>query len=691
MSLAGGIFGLFAVLFTPAFALGRHLAPGRPFLTRALIGLALAPMAVALPALALAALTRMPLPTAAALTVFVWVAAAGWQSRPRPSAPEPERAETPVPALPVALLALFAVTLVALPPLLIPFVRYWSDAWFHAGAAIEVARHGVPPQDPNFAGIPFYYPWLFHGLLAVLMEISGRSPFALQMVINVWAAAVLVLAAAHLAGLVGGRRAAAWAGAIALFGLNPLGWGPLLARASLGEDRNLGRFWVEMGNMNGAMSRLAFGEFPHVQASLLNRFWTGTALTPAIALALALAWSLADALGRPAARSWVRSFVIALAMAAFHPAYGMAAIAALGLALVASLRHGVRGRAWAGLAVLAVVGALALPYVRACSIPGATTGVRLGLYLPNLWSFAAAMGPWWLVAAFGVGPARRAGPAGRFALAALGAAVLMGLFLVLPERNTEKMAYLAWTLLAPLAAAGIGARGASGRRFARWVAPLALALMVPTTALYVAGVARENRSPGVLFRDETPVTRALPLETPAEAEAHRMLREQTPAHAVVIERRHLIVNEAAPVLTGRRAFCGSLDVYLANHFGGVPWGLALETEELPGVVAVRGFWATGSRGFVVSRRAVMAPPPTPAYQALREEFLVRRAIQLALFRDGGTLSEAQRAYLTSFDAPLLLVVRRWEESDAVWERFERDPLWDPAFRNAEVRIYWWRG
>ena len=60
-------------------------------------------------------------------------------------------------------------------------------------------------------------------------------------------------------------------------------------------------------------------------------------------------------------------------------------------------------------------------------------------------------------------------------------------------------------------------------------------------------------------------------------------------------------------------------------------------------------------------------------------------------RDGGALSESQSAYLTGFGAPVFLAARRWEESDAVWERFERDWHWQRAFHNAEIRICRWVG
>jgi hypothetical protein len=690
MSTAGAVFGLLAVLLVPAIGLARHLAPRRPLLTRVLIGLTLAPLAGCLPALGLAALTRMPLATAISLITFVWVVVAGLELSKK-SDTEPREGTNP--GAWSAVVAILAVVLVALPPLLIPFVRYWSDAWFHAAAAIEIAERGFPPHDPNFAGIPFYYPWFFHGMLAILMRVSGLSPFALQMVFNVWAAAVLVLGAAHLGSLMAGRGAAAWAGAIALLGLNPFGWAMWLARGLVGDDHDLGRFWQELGSTNGAMSRLAFGGFPDVQASLLNRFWTGTALTPAIAVSLALAWSVADALERPGRGAWLRTFLIGCALVAFHPAYGVMVIAACMVGLVASLKFGMRRVALTGMGVLCAVVVVAIPYVRACTIPGTQNALQLGVYLPNLWSIAAAMGPWWLFALFGMEPARRSGVAGSFVLATLSGAIMMALFLILPERNSEKIAYLVWTLLAPVAAAGVAVRRERGRKLRPLAVPIALLLMLPTSFLFVSGILRENRSPGVLFRDDylNPSARAMPLVTPDEAAAYRDVSTITPKNAVVIERRHLIVNESMPVLAGRAAFCGSIDVYLANHFGGVPWGLQLETEDLPGIRNLRAFWSEPGTGFVIPHRAVLDPPDSPAYRALREEFLVRRGIQFALFRDGGGLTVQQTAYLDHFGAPIYMSLRSWEEPVQMWDRFENDPLWGHLVHGKDIRVYFWKG
>src|SRR5205814_9621782 len=143
-----------------------------------------------------------------------------------------------------------------------------------------------PPQDPNFAGIPFYYFWYYHFTLALLGTVSRVSPFHLQVFLNVWSVIVLALATAQIAYRAFGRGAAAWAGAIVVLGLNPWGWIYALLRSMVGETRGLGETLGSLNSITGVELALAWF-FPHNHVSMLNRFWTGTALTPAIALGAA--------------------------------------------------------------------------------------------------------------------------------------------------------------------------------------------------------------------------------------------------------------------------------------------------------------------------------------------------------------------------------------------------------------------
>jgi hypothetical protein len=383
---------------------------------------------------------------------------------------------------------------------------------------------------------------------------------------------------------------------------------------------------------------------------LLNRFWTGTALTPAIALGVATAWSVARALERPSRAAWLRTLLLALALFAIHPAYAAFAVASIGLGIAAC---GLAGeRRGAGLALLGALGlatAAGVAWIRACGVPGATTAVHLGPYTRNLWSLLLSVGPWWVVAAPGFVVAWRGGPAGRFALAAAVAAVAIAAAVVLPEYNSDKLFYLAWVSLAPLVATGVVWWGDRLRLPAVARLTLLTGLILPTAGLYTIGTANDRRSPGVLIRGDTPAARQLPLATGPENGGYRFMRERLPEDAVVIEKQRPTVNEPVPVLGERRVFCGSLDVYLSNHFHG-------------------------------------GGASSPDMMALIDEFQVRRGIQRTLFADG-ELSPAQSLYLTEFAMPLYLMLRRGEVSDAVWEGFRGRPEWDELLANEEVRLY----
>ncbi|MEK7329534.1 MAG: hypothetical protein AAB113_01895 [Candidatus Eisenbacteria bacterium] len=422
-------------------------------------------------------------------------------------------------------------------------------------------------------------------------------------------------------------------------------------RGEVDARANLADTIAQLGTGSGATTMLSY-RFPPSHISLLTRFWTSTALTPAIALGVASAWSVARALERPSRAAWLRTLALALATFAFHPAYAAIALAGLGAGIVWVMLTGERrgaGNALLAALALALAFAAAIPYVLACSVPGATTAVTLGIYPRNLWSLLLAVGPWWLIAAPAFGAARSGGAARRFCAAAALVAVTSALVIVLPGVNSDKLFYLAWVSLAPLVAAGWVWWGDRLRLPAVARLTLVAALIVPTVGLYTLGTAIDPRSPGLLIRGEAAATRRLPLATMGEEEAYHYIREHLPYDAVVIEKPRPTGNEPVPVLGERRVFCGSLDVYLANHL---------------------------DDGRVGSR----------AMMALMEELWVRRGIQDALF-DSGVLDDTQRQYLAGFSAPLYLLVRRSEVPDAVWYGFMAQPVWNEEFVNREMRLY----
>lgn len=648
-----GVAVILAALVAPAVAVFRHTGRGMRLTERTLIAVTLAPFGLAVPAFVCAWFARLPLDTCLWQSEFIWIVAALWpRGRPAPPAtgvapePIPERGQG-FPSIAALSCAVAAAVLVGAVSLSVPMVRMWSDAWFHAAATIEIARRGVPPQDPNFAGVPLYYPWAYHFMLALLGTAGRISPFHVMSLVNAWAAFVTVLSAAQLAYRAFGRGAAVWAGAIALLGLNPLGWIFWILHGMVGETRGLGPMISNLAGTNGAANSLSH-LFPPWHSSMLNRFWTGTALTPALALGVATAWSVARGLERPSRAAWLRTLALALALYATHPAYGTFAVGAIAFGILASWRAG-SPRGLGLLAALAVATAAGFLWIRSCGVPGVTTPVHLGLYARNLWALLLAVGPWLLVAVPGIVAAARGGPAARFTLAAGACAVVFAAVVVLPEFNSDKLLYLAWLSFAPLAAMGVV--GWADRLRLPTIARLAIlcAFVLPTAGLFTIGVASDRRSPGILVRGDTPAGRQMPLATGAEEGVYKYLREEMPANTVVIEQLRPTVNEPVPVLAERRVFCGSLDVYLSNHFGG-------------------------------------GQAPGKEMRALMDEFSVRRGIQRALFTDG-ILTPAQSLYLTHFTLPVCVLLRRSEVSDLVWEGFRRRPEWDELIANETIRLY----
>src|SRR5262245_17935199 len=643
---------LVAVLAPPAVAVFRHLGHGLRLTERFLLAWALAPVGLAVPALALVGTVHLPLRWCVWQSVFLWAVAGLWpRSAPPPTAPTeplPERGQG-FPSVAAGVTALGAALLVGTVSLSVPLVQMWGEAWLHGATVTELAIRGVPPQDPNFAGVPLYQDWFFHFIVSLLAIVSVLSVFAQMTMVNVWAVVVLVLAVAQLAYRAFGRAAATWAGVIAVLGLDPFGWMFWIARGASGEGGGLSPWFALLATTDDAAAALSY-RFPLAHVSLLDRFWSGAAATPAIALGAAVAWSAARAIDRPSAGAWWRTLALAVTLAVIHPVYATCALA--GLALGLALPGGAGGRRAMGLALgLGIAIGAAIVYALASGVPGAGARVRLGLNAGNLWSMLLAIGPWWIVAAPAAGGAWRGEGPSRFVAAAAAVLSLVALVVALPDASSERLFDLAWMGWVPLVAGGVAWWGDRLRLPAVARLVLVTALVVPTTGLYVLATTHDPRSPGVLIRGDLPDTRRKPLTTPDEGDAYLYMRESLPRDAVVIERPRPTVNEPIPVLGERRVFCGALDVYRPDIFG------------------------EGAHGRVV--------------QALREEFQVRRDIQSTLFQRG-ELEEQERLYLAGFSAPVFLVVRRSEVADRIWEGFRGQIDWTEEFSNQEVRLYQYR-
>ena len=125
-----GMALVLAALVPPAVAVFRHPGAGLRLTERALLSVALAPFALAAPALVLALTLRLPIDWALWQAEFIWLVAALWpraRSGPPNAAPEPlpERGHG-FPSLVALGTALAAALLVAGIALSVPMVRMWS-------------------------------------------------------------------------------------------------------------------------------------------------------------------------------------------------------------------------------------------------------------------------------------------------------------------------------------------------------------------------------------------------------------------------------------------------------------------------------------------------------------------------------------------------------------------------------------
>jgi hypothetical protein len=440
--------------------------------------------------------------------------------------------------------------------------------------------------------------------------------------------------------------------------MDPFGWVVALARA-LGGKGGLAGAPALFGTGASAATALAY-RFPTSQVSLLSRFWEGSPLMPAVALSVAAAWSVARLLERPSRAAWLRSLLLALTAVAIQPLVAGIALVALGVGVLGvALMRGRRadanghGEASGGVVMAALmVTLLALVAAAVCwrvtSPPGVWPAAALGLRPQHPWWLLCVIGPWWLVAAPAFVVAARGGAAGRCCAAAAAALLVGVLVLVPPEPMSGPLLALAWVSLAPLIAAG-WVHWADRLRLGPVARALVLAvLVVPTTALFTIGTAVDPSRPGGVIRGEVADAKGLPLATADELEGYRYLRDVLSDEVVVIESRRPTVNEPVPVLATKRVFCGALEPMLTRRFG-----------------AGRG---------------------GPAMSAMREEFMVRRGIQDALF-ESGELDESQLEYLSSFAAPLFLLLRRSEVPDPVWFGFLSRHEWVEDWSNHEMRLY----
>lgn len=457
-------------------------------------------------------------------------------------------AEPAVPWNTVAWIGVAFVLVVFVPMVARPWLRERADSWLHASIVTEMMTHGLPPEDPYFAGFRLQYMWFYHTILLGLTRVPGVDPFHAMPGLNALALFALIVLVADLSAAAGrGGRAAVRAALIVPLGLGVLFWCFFPLRAARGLGGRTGgaealAALFRLAPLDITTTRSFLSDFDS-QPFFLNKFLVGTAYAPALALLMAY---LAAVMRFAATR---RGAYLALAavwlwpLLLLHPVVGLTALGVSGLTGVALFLLGpVRSGGWRpapllgwGVAVLGAA-ALAWPYlhevtrakVRSQLVPfGFSPGVLAGLLAGALFALlagGAALTRLW----------RENTAPGRFLVVWSGMTLLFAAAVRLPGPNSaDKFAFLVY--LVPAVAAGWwvaerwhGTRGAL----------LLALLLLPANLIGYAGYwcdgdpRRPSTDRGLLWT---------------------WLRERTPPHAVVIEARERV---EAPVRAARRLYFG---------------------------------------------------------------------------------------------------------------------------------------
>ncbi len=531
----------------PGLAAARLFAPRADAWTRWTLGLALSPLVAALAGWGLLALGQ-PLDTAARVVgIAGWLLFAGGEARRPLAAPVTDDATAPPSRFAIGAVIACAA-FVAIPPLVNAWVLVRSDTWIHAALVREIQHHGVPPQDPRFAGLPLNYVWIFNLFVALCVSLRGQDPFVFMALFNVAGMAALVALAWHLAWAAWGRERDARGAVLTLvLGLNAGAWllWPLrLVKALKGDVTG----WPEVQRQLETTKLASTDVLYFLQAPFawMVNFWDkwtiGTALGYAYVLMLVYFWAFARFLAGGDPRWVVAGGLAAAGMMLVHGVVGLSvlpvSLGAFALAMLLRPRApwlpGVRPlAAFAGVTLLAC--AATAPYVMAIS--SGWDAHQSGLqhhYLQPGWQM-----PWTILTALALPglllPAglrrmtgERRGLAAWLAIWALGM-LAFSLVVHLPEGNEHKFVF---QLLVPLA---VLAGPAFGPALERWRARLG----APGYAVLIAvlfGV------PLVLFQFGYAVDPMRRLEPalnprPGEAALYRWIRTTAPETAVFTDHR----------------------------------------------------------------------------------------------------------------------------------------------------------
>lgn len=525
----------------PGLAMARLFAPRAGHLVRWTLALALSPLVSTLAGWALVA-SGQPIASAARMVGMAgWVLFATSEAR-RAAAEIDDPHGAPASRFAIGWM-LGCAAFVALPALANAWVLVRYDSWTHAALVREIELHGIPPQDPRFAGLPLNYIWLFNLFIALCDGLRGQDPFHFMAIFNVAGMVAWIGIAWQLAWMVWRReREARGVLALLTFGLNAGAWvlWPLiLVRALVGEHTG----WAEVQRLI-ATARPASTDVIYLLhapfAWMVNSWdkWTiGTAVGYGYVLMATHLWSFARWTAAGDVRWLALGVLTSAGMLFVHGVVGLSVIpVSLGaMALAALVRHRVpwlpdtrRLAAFAGATLLGAAAASAYTFSVSRGWDSRVSGLQHRYLLLN-WEM-----PWTLLTSlalvFALLPMtlrrvrdERSGLGTWLAIWAFGMLAFSSI-VHLPENNESK--FVMQILLALAVIAGAGLPDALGRMRARlgsvtFGIAMAVLFVVPS-AMYLFGYVVDPA------RTTAPALSA----RPGEDAAYRWIGTRTPDTAV---------------------------------------------------------------------------------------------------------------------------------------------------------------
>ncbi|HEY6867879.1 MAG TPA: hypothetical protein VI792_11520, partial [Candidatus Eisenbacteria bacterium] len=490
-----------------------------------------------------------------------------------------------------------------------PALAWRSDGAFHAAVTLSVARGGVPPEDPYFAGIRLLYFWGTHAWAALWLALApALAPWTPLIALNLAGTLAALLAVCALAARLGGGARAQWlACGLAAFGAAPFAWGWVAARAVAGEVRGLPelRRLLTQG-VDLALRSMSPGLLHPSLVFAADKFLVLTPFALGLALFAVGAVALLEMSTRPRAGAIVSLALVVGAALFVHPVAGVALLGAgVAAALAGALaRRGAPfpARAW-GVALGAPALALS-PYLAAIDA-GRHPGLAAGLSWRGLDSLVVGGA---LVVPAGLGwLARRvrSGPA-RALFAAAVALALAGLLGRASGDNQSKLFNLLYLLLSAPAALGWLALHHRLARAGRAALAALLALAALPTALLCAWAYASERG-------QLPESCHAP--TPSERSAYAWARDSLAADAVLVDTGVEEGGAATLAVSARRALLWGGE-FMARKWDYAPGALSIRRRaaveiagDRPPTEDVRAFAAgLGREVALVCRRPAGASP-----------------------------------------------------------------------------------